>query len=158
MVEGVGPGGERLSSEVTTQELVLALLQLHVKFNISKSVMDTFLRLISRIIPGVHFVPPSVHMLRRIARAQNHMEFLVHVCAAPDCDGHVYPDLTRDKWHQHLGEQCPKCGASRFKVSRIGLFTRKEFQQERGFTWDLKHAESIYRGKTTMESTSGCWM
>ena len=105
-------------SSVSTREMILALLEMHTHHNVPKGLMDTILALFATAMPGPHYLPRSIHMLREVTNTPPHSEFHVHVCSAPGCSGHEYPD-ERDKSKWRKGESCPICRTPRFKTQVI---------------------------------------
>lgn len=117
---GVDVSGRAVCSKVTTREMVLAMLELHVQHNVSKGLMDTILAMFSEAIPGTHYLPPSVHLLRKVTDTPEHTKFHVHVCSTEGCPGHDFGDVQpKSEWPKVANQKCPKCGASRFKTSLI---------------------------------------
>lgn len=121
VTRGVDLEGNPVDSRVTVRELIMAILTLHLRYNISKDCMDVFLCLFANVVPGVHFIPRSVYMLRKVTGTPDHSQFQKHVCAAKGCTGHVYPDLPdRDTWLDHIDDECPKCNHPRFHMTNFG--------------------------------------
>jgi hypothetical protein len=117
---GADGSGGTVRSKVTTREMVLALLELHVQHNVSKGLMDTILAMFSEAIPGIHFLPPSIHLLRKVTDTPEHTKFHVHVCSTDGCPGHDFGHVPpKDEWPGLVDEKCPKCEAKRFKTSVI---------------------------------------
>lgn len=115
---------------MSAREMLLALLELHVLHNMPQGLMDKMLSLFSAALPGPHFLPRSIHLLREVTGTPHHSRFQVHVCSAAACPGHEYPNLEKSKWPEHADDTCPKCNTKRFKstilagrygVPRLGL-------------------------------------
>lgn len=121
VARGVDSDGNPVDSSVTVRELVMAILRLHLRYSISKDCMDVLLCLFANVVPGVHFIPRSIHLLRKVTDTPDHSQFQMHVCAAKGCTGHVYPGLTNRKtWLDHVSDKCPKCSHPRFHVTEFG--------------------------------------
>ena len=105
-------------SSVSTREMILALQEIHAHHNVPKGFMDTILALFATAMPGPHYLPRSIHMLREVTNTPPHSKFHVHVCSAPGCSGHEYIDEPeKSKWRE--GESCPICQTPRFKAQVI---------------------------------------
>ncbi|GIL58328.1 hypothetical protein Vafri_13395 [Volvox africanus] len=179
---GMNAEQQPVRSDVSTRELVIALLELHVTHHVGSGVMDVLLQLFSRVVPGVHFIPPSVHILRQISETPNHMTFQRHVCSASGCPGHVYESLPdRHTWGDNLDQRCPHCGTNRFRVVQMGgrsiveptfpfhyigaeaalgeLFTNPTFCKERGQKRDVgpgSNGSSMYKGEAMAHLRKEC--
>jgi hypothetical protein len=121
VVRGMDADGNPVNSSVSVREFFMAILQLHLRYNISKSCMDVMLCLFASIVPGRHFIPRSIHLLRKVTDTPEHSVFIKQACAAKNCPGHLYPDLPdRSTWLDHVDDKCPKCSHPRFQVTEFG--------------------------------------
>ena len=120
VARGVDAAGTLVDSGVTTRELCIAILKLHLHYNIGKECMDVLLALFSSVLPGVHFIPRSIHLLRKVTDTPNHTDFIKHACSSKGCPGHLYPDLPERDWLDHAGDKCPECSHPRFTLTEVG--------------------------------------
>lgn len=73
----------------------MAILTLHLRYNICKECMDVILALFLSVLPGVHFIPRSIHLLRKVTDTPDHRKFTKHACSIKGCPGHLNPNLPK---------------------------------------------------------------
>ncbi len=69
------------------------------------------------ILPEGNLCPPSLYIMRKVLGILDAADFQYHVCVK-DC--HSWDHTPKASWKAHAGDQCPECGAQRFKEKRGG--------------------------------------
>jgi hypothetical protein len=125
-------------AKLTVQQASYALLRTKLEDHLTDKYLDNHCKWLSVVVlPQPNFLPPSLHLLKKVCEVKEAEEFEKHVCVN-DCV--KFPDLRPSHYPTHLNEKCPKCQEPRFKGKDtnkgVKLVPRKVF-------WEVGVGEAI---------------
>jgi hypothetical protein len=93
------------------------MLEMKLRHHWTDKSVDEWCRVSAARLPPGNLFPRSLHICMGIADCQHFTSVMHHVCPKGCCR---FEDLRADQFQEHVGDECPQCGARRFKTGPRG--------------------------------------
>ena len=99
-----------------TIDTIFFMLHHKRETRMERSALDKQLHFMStHLLPEGNYLPPSLHMCKRVLGVEQWHDKQRHVCDADDCPGYVFPKIHKKDWEQHAEDKCKCCSRPRFQ-------------------------------------------